>query len=360
MNATTDPRVQAWRTSHATLGGRLVDVESLPNVVLARSGVLTGGSASAWAEADATLNRAWSAYQALDGVLHQVEATGDPGRAAALLAATPIQTPQGPVTDPTEALAAAHLDVDTATGVVTRLGAAWDGLAPRVGAARSRAAASGDTATERAATALAELLTTDPLAVTESDVASVEAKASASGTRHAASQAAEARLDVDLPRARDLLSRLDADVQGAADELTHAASRITGVAATAPVTDIEALAGWLDRIDAAASNGHRARAATDLAAWFSAAQARRDELDAALAPARAGMERREQGRGLWNALRAKAGARKLDEQPDVVEALDRARDLLWTAPCDVTAAEAALTELSRILTHRPPRPLEGR
>jgi hypothetical protein len=328
-------------------------VESLPNVVLARSGVLTGGSAATWGDADATLNRAWTAYQALDGVLGEVETTGDPNRAATLLATNPIATAQGPVADVTAALEAAHADVDAATAVVTRLGAAWDGLAPRVGAARAKAAASGDTPTERAATALAELLTTDPLAVTEPDVASVEAKASASGTRHAASQAAVARLDVDLPRARDMLATLDADAQGAADELAHAASRITGVSATVPVSDLGALGDWLDRIGAAAANGHRDRAAADLAAWFAAAQARRDELDAALGPARAGMERREQGRGLWNALRAKAGARKLDEQPDVVEALDEAKDLLWTAPCDLAAAEAALTHLSRILTHRP-------
>ena len=53
------------------------------------------------------------------------------------------------------------------------------------------------------------------------------------------------------------------------------------------------------------------------------------------------MERREQGRGLWNALRAKAGARKLDEQPDVVAALTGPRTCCG-APCDLAAAEAAL------------------
>jgi hypothetical protein len=348
----THPDVEAWKRGHALLGSRLVDVESLPNVVLARSGILTGGTATTWADADAVLGRAWAAYQALDGALRQAEASGDPAAATALLATAPVITADGPVTDAGAALAAAHLDVDTATGVVARLDAAWDGLAPRVGAARAKAASSGDADTERAATALAELLTSDPLAVTEADVVAVEARASASGTRHAASVAAPARLDVDLPRARDLLARLDADAQGAAAELAHAASRIVGVAATAPVPDLEALGSWLDRIEAAAT-GDRGRAATDLAAWFAAAQARRDELDAALAPARSGMERREQGRGLWNALRAKAGARKLDEQPDVVAALAAAKDLLWTAPCDVAAAEAALTHLSRVLTNRP-------
>ena len=91
----TDPIVQSWRTGNSALGGRLVDVESLPNVVLARSGILTGGSAATWADADATISRAWAAYQALEAVLDEVERTGDPHRATALMAATPVATAQG-------------------------------------------------------------------------------------------------------------------------------------------------------------------------------------------------------------------------------------------------------------------------
>jgi hypothetical protein len=221
-----------------------------------------------------------------------------------------------------------------------------------VGAARAAASASGDAATERTATALAELVATDPFAVTEADVAAVEAQASASGDRHKAAQAATARLDVDLARARDDLAALDADAQSAAGELAHAATRVTGVATTAPVPDLAALAAWLDRIVVAAA-ADRTRAATDLAAWTAAATARRAELDAALAPARTGLKRREDGRGLWTALRAKASARRLDEQPDVADALTAAQDLLWAAPCDLDAAEAALGHLSRVLTTRP-------
>jgi hypothetical protein len=196
---------------------------------------------------------------------------------------------------------------------------------------------------------------TDPFAVTEADVAAVEAQAAASGDRHKAAQVATARLDVDLARARDDLAALDADAQAAAGELAHAATRVVGVSTAAPVPDLAALGAWLDRITAAAAAGaaDRARAATDLAAWTAAAAARRAELDAALAPARTGLKRREDGRGLWTALRAKASARRLDEQPDVADALKAAQDLLWAAPCDLDAAEAALAQLSRVLTTRP-------
>jgi hypothetical protein len=353
----TDPNVQAWKSAHAALGSRLVDLESHGNVALARTGVLTGGTAAAWADADAGLSHAWETYRVLDEVLQRVEA--DPDQAAALLTASQVPGAGGASADPSAALAAASSAVDAAIALADRLATAWDQLAPRVGAARTTAAASGDGATERAANALAELVATDPFAVSDADVAAIEQRAGASGSRQAAAQAATARLDVDLAAARDALAELDADLQGAAAELEHAASRIVGVDRTAPVSDIEALAAWLDRITAAAA-ADRPRAAADLGGWTAAAQARRAELDAALAPARDGLRRREEGQGLWTALRAKAGARKLDERADVAEALTAARDVLWHAPCDLVAADAALTRLSEVLTARPDAPKEDR
>jgi hypothetical protein len=349
----TDPNVQGWRSAHAALGGRLVDLESLPNVALARSGVLTGATAAAWADADAGLSQAWEAYRLLGQVLDEAEAETDPARATARLAGARVPAVGGGSAEPAAALSAANAAVEAAAAVADRLGAAWDQLATRVGTAKSAAEASGDAVTERAAVALAELVATDPFAVTEADVAAVEAKASVRGRRHAASQAATARLDVDLVRARDALAALDAGVQAAAGELEHAASRVVGVRRTAPVPDLVALGTWLERIAATATAGDRPRAAADLAAWSAAAQARHDELDAALAPARAGLRRRDEGRGLWTALRAKAAAHKRDEQPDVADALSTARDQLWSAPCDLQVAEAALARLSEVLTGRP-------
>jgi len=349
----TDAHVQAWRSAHTTLGSRLVDLESQPDVALARTGVLTGATAAAWAEADAGLAHAWETYRVLDEVLDDVEAR--PDRAAALLTSSQVPGAGGAPADPSTALAAASGAVDAALEVADRLASAWGALAPRVGAARTAAAGSGDGPTERAAAALAELVATDPFAVTEADVVAVEQAATTSGNRKAAQQAAVSRLDVDLAAARDALAALLADVDGAADELAHAATRVAGIRTEVPVPDLDALGAWLDRITDAAAvpHGDRARVATDLAAWRAAADARRAEIDAALGPARAGMRRREEGQGLWTALRAKAGARKLDERPAVAEALTAAQDELWRAPCDIDAAEAALARLSAVLTLPP-------
>ena len=346
----TDPNVQAWRSAHAALGSRLVDLESHANVALARTGVLTGATSAAWADADAGLAHAWQTYRVLADVLDDIEA--EPARAGTLLTTSQVPAGSGGSADPSTALQAASDAVDAAVAVADRLDAAWDALAPRVGAARTAATEAGDAAVARAATALAELVATDPFAVTDADVAAIEEQASAIGRRRAATKTATARFDVDLARARETLATLDADLEAAAGELAHAASRIVGVDRTVPVPDIAAVGDWLERI-AAAGATDRPRAATDLAAWTAAAQARRSELDAALAAARAGMRRREEGQGLWTALRAKAGARKVDERAEVAEALAAARDLLWHAPCDLTAAEAALARLSGVLTARP-------
>jgi hypothetical protein len=366
-----DPNLQAWRSATTALGNRLVDLESHHNVALARGGALVGGTAAAWVDAEAGLSAAWETYRVLDEVLDDAEA--HPERAAALLTSASVPGAGGEATDPSSALSAASAAVDAAVAVADRLAGAWDHLAPRVGAVRAAATAAGDGATERAAAALAELVASDPFAVSEADVVALEQRANASGSRRAAEQAALARLDVDLVAAQDTLAELTADAETAASELAHAASRVVGVDTTAPVPDLSALAGWLHRIASAASasasasasaapasSSGRAHAASELTAWREAAEARRAELDAALAPARSGLRRRAEGQGLWTALRAKAGARKLDEQPAVADALTEARDLLWTAPCDLAAAEAALARLSAVLTTNPAEAKEDR
>ena len=79
MPDATEAAVTAIRTSLAALGNRLVDLESDPTVELARSGCLTGTSASAWAEADAGLSAAWQLYRAVDEVVQLAEREPDRG-----------------------------------------------------------------------------------------------------------------------------------------------------------------------------------------------------------------------------------------------------------------------------------------
>jgi len=347
-----DPTIDGWRDAVATLGRLLYDIEANPTVELARTGCLTGGSAAAWDEADRGVTRAWETYRAVDSLLY--EATADPARTADLLASSSVPGLGGPA-DPTTAMRAAKAAVDAASAVAERLANAWEHQAERLRDAQGLASDAGDGATARAAEALADLLGHDPFAVADADIAAVEASAATAADRHAAARTAEARLDFDLNQARAEVTDLKTDLRSVQAELDHAASRIAGFTSTEVVTDLGALGDWLDRIAATATRD-AARAATDLAGWSAAARQRRTELDEALSRAREGMRRRDEGRGLWKALRAKAAARRLDEQPHVTEVLTAARQELWRAPCDLDAADRALAELARVLEHKAASP----
>ncbi|MGH9235840.1 MAG: hypothetical protein ACRD0R_21175, partial [Acidimicrobiales bacterium] len=123
MAATTDPNLQAWRSAHGALGSRLVDLESLADVAVARTGILTGATAAAWAEADAGLAHAWETYRVLDQVLADAEAA--PDRAAVLLTNASVPGAGGATADPARALEAASEAVDAAVAVADRLTEAW-------------------------------------------------------------------------------------------------------------------------------------------------------------------------------------------------------------------------------------------
>ena len=243
----TDPGVMLRRNELAALGERLVDLESDATVTVARGGGLTGGTRATWAEADAGIAAAWEVYRAVDDLLGRAES--DPARAAELLAAPTVPTAAGPC-DAATALAAAGAELAAAAAVRPGWPPPGGGLASRVQVASAAALAAGDGPAQRAADAIAGLLVGDPLAVTEADVVHVESLAQAATGRHAAVQSATGRLDLDLERARATLDTLDADVQAAAGELAHAASRIAGVDVPSPARDLPALAGWLDRIAA--------------------------------------------------------------------------------------------------------------
>lgn len=346
--ATPDP-IEGWRAALATLGSQLVDLESDSTVALARTGGLSGDSRAQWDQADAGVALAWETYRAVDELVNEAGAT--PARISERLSSSVVPAPGGE-TDPTSAMRAAKAAVEAAVALALRLSTTWNDLAKRVSTARTAATEAGDTATTKSAQALAELIANDPLAVTEADIAAVETAAASAASRRSADQAAAVRFDVNLTQARATLASLRTDLEAARDELEHAASRIAGLAKTDPVPDLDALAGWLDRI-ATAATGNKARAAADLDDWVEATAARRAELEAALAPARSGMKRREDGRGLWTARRAQASARRLDEDPEVAAALKAARQELWQAPCDLDVAEAGLAKLGKLLESRP-------
>jgi hypothetical protein len=65
--------------------------------------------------------------------------------------------------------------------------------------------------------------------------------------------------------------------------------------------------------------------------------------------AAAALDKRDELRGLLRAYKAKAARLGAAEDPDLAAQFDRAYGLLWTAPCDLTAAEAAVAAYQRAI-----------
>ena len=116
------------------------------------------------------------------------------------------------------------------------------------------------------------------------------------------------------------------------------------IAAAVPAPPpVAALASRLNGLDAIKSAGRWARLASELEAVQQQATAAAKSCRDAQREALALLERRDELRGLLDAYRARAG--KLgaaeDTELDVLE--QRAREVLWSAPCDLAAAADAVT-----------------
>jgi hypothetical protein len=122
----------------------------------------------------------------------------------------------------------------------------------------------------------------------------------------------------------------------------QAAVKIAAGALPPPPPDMADLSGRLAGLGALLADGRWTRLASEL-----------DLLEREVATATAGfkaaeravvaaMAKRDELRGLLGAYKAKAARLGGAEDSGLAQHYDRARDLLWTAPCDLAAAEAAV------------------
>ena len=65
--------------------------------------------------------------------------------------------------------------------------------------------------------------------------------------------------------------------------------------------------------------------------------------------ATAAIDKRDELRGLLRAYKAKAGRLGAAEDPGLAARYEQAYRLLWTAPCDLAAAEAAVADYQRAI-----------
>jgi hypothetical protein len=161
-----------------------------------------------------------------------------------------------------------------------------------------------------------------------------------------------AELDLVRSQARRRIDGLTAAANAAqaarADAVTawqHAAQRIAALPPLPP-----AISGPpLDNLAALAAAGRWPELATELDRCAGALAAAVKQTQECERIAAAGLASRDELRGLLGAYKAKAARLGVAEDTDLVASYDQARDLLWTAPCDLTAAAAAVAGYQRAI-----------
>jgi hypothetical protein len=334
--------------------------QSLGQRILDGAAGLTGRTAAQWETARAQQTRLWQTFLAYAAVVdratglaarHHRPAGPDLAELSTLLTGPAVRLPHPPaplaqrdLTDPGSVdltLAAAVAEMRAAyTAVAAILAAAesvWTTLAgPLDEAAQTLATArsqleglTGDRLTSQLAAAeaerteLHELLNTDPLSLWH--------PARPGNPRPTGSQPDAPRPDAGPPDVRPLAGGAPGAVDTA--RLDRLQAQVADVAAraaeVAALHELQAAGRWGQLSDGLAAV---ARQAADLQQIFS------ENVNSA----RGLLGRRDELRGLLGAYQAKAAALGSAEDVALSAAYRRAQDLLWTAPCDLAAADQAV------------------
>jgi len=370
--------VAAAQDERDSIQANLLDLDGSFGKRLLAGATLTGTTRQQWESAAGTLAALWNLYEAYSAVIDRAaEALAKrPGQKelaqiTALLTGPSVEVDRGPAPLARRDLADAgreQLTLATArarmrgaftkvTEVVSAAEQAWNDVAGTLDAAArdlSGIDALGDQDLGReGAEVRAELdrlrglLNTDPLGdqVNPAAVNRLRDRAAAVAARSA-----------DLARLRDGAQQRIAAItaaeaaahaarEDAAAACARAAAKITAVPAVpADRTDLTARIAALDSLLAA---GRWTRLSSELDLLErELASATTDFRDTERAVAGL-LGRRDELRGLLDAYKAKAGRLGAAEDPGLDARYDQARELLWTAPCDLNAAADAVSNFQQ-------------
>ena len=370
--------VAAARDEREIMQANLLDVDGSFGRRLLAGATLTGITKQRWESAAADLAALWDLYEAYSAVIDRAAETlarrpGQKGLAeiTALLTGPSVEIDRGPAPlarrnlvdtgreQMTLTTARARMSSAFAwvTGVISAAEQAWNDMAGALDSAAADLSGIEVLGDQDLALEMAEvqadldrlrgLLNTDPLGGHANPAA-------ADRLLHRA--AAVAARSADLARTRDGARQRIAAVTAAADAARaahedaaaaclRAAAKITAVPPV-PVgrADLSARIAALDMLLAA---GRWTRLSSEL-----------DVIERELASATSNsrdtertvaalLDRRDELRGLFDAYKAKAARVGATEDPSLDARYDLARELLWTAPCDLTAAADAVNRFQQ-------------
>jgi hypothetical protein len=379
-----DTELLRLETAVTAIAANLVDLDDNPHRKELDKTRLTGRTAAAWSDATDALTQLWDGYRMLTELIAKARAIRDQRRMndreraefmhlvngkSITLSTTTVPLAQrgllgtGQVSttcSPAELLSAMEAAFATAADVVTRAGDAWQRLLP---AAADTAAsldnvrrltrdAGGSTATldeaDRRLGAFTATLAADPLGADASALDSVrEMIARADAERTSAADLKQAlgrrladahRLATEIAAARRAADQARDNAEGRFDDREIVTVRDPGL-----LPDLAAL-------DALAAAGQWALISPRLADFTRRAREHLAALQTATARNTALLTSRNEMRGRLDAYRAKALSRGLGEDAALTPLAETARDLLYTAPCDLGAARRAVDAYQEALT----------
>jgi hypothetical protein len=398
--------VQGAVSERDVIQANLLELDGSFGKRLLAGATLTGQTKVRWDQAARTLANLWDLYSAYSGVVDRA-AEAVAGRlgpkelvqVTELLAGPSVQLVRTP--DPlaplagrdladsgrdqltlTQAVARMRRSFADLTDVVTAAERVWNEMAgpldaaaeqlarmaPLAGPLGDEALAGNLSAAEGKLARLRDVLNTDPLSLWQGNPDPARARVDTSGADQLRERVAAVAARVDeLVRlrddARDRLSEAvaaAATARAARDDAVAAWRRAAekfAVGALPPQPpDIADLSARLVGLDTLLAAGRWPRLSAELDqvehALAAATTQFRDTERAALAL----LNRREELRGLLDAYQAKAARLGAAEDSGLTERYDRARGLLWTAPCDLAAAADAVTGYQQaVLTIGGPR-----
>ena len=364
-----------------TIQANLLDLDGSFGRRLLAGAELTGGSARRWEAASAALTALWDTFSAYSAVIDRAAgllagpgrpSTARLGQVGDLLGGPSVRLATRPALGQRELTAGGEVRLSLAATVqlmrrtfaevapvLTAAESVWNEISDGLGrvdealqAARQQAAGMADadlsgalTLTGAAVRDLRSLLNADPLALWQAgrvDTAQLDRlrqQAAAAGAR--ARQLAALRDDAGRRVAE--VSAAVAAAQQAWQDATAARQRVAArvVGGLDPLPGVAGLAARQGALGALLAAGRLTRLGTELDALGSEAADTTHRLREAERAAAGLIGRRDELRGLLDAYRAKAA--RLGAVEDLDARYRQARDVLWSAPCDLAAAAAAVT-----------------
>lgn len=374
--ARADSELLRLEGAASAVAANLVDLDDNTARKDLDKGPLTGRTAAAWADATEALTQLWDGYGMLTALTTAARAARnqrrftDTEKAAyveqVLGQSVTLSTRTVPLAQrgllgagqvattctPAQLLSAMEAAFGTAVAVASRAGEVWSRLLPAAADAASRltnvrqlarAAGAPMTTLDEADRRLSDFtatLASDPLGVDETVLAGVRTLVDrADAERTSAGELREA-LTQRLTDARALAAQVTAARQAARAAAEAAYGRFADEAiAEAGGPDLRP---DLAAIEALAAAGHWSLISPRLAEWSRRAQQQLAAGTDAAARNQGLLTARNELRGRLDAYQAKASRRGLSEDAALTPLAEKAKAALYTAPCDLRAARAAV------------------